>query len=221
MTRMAGLAYLRGDDAAMAVADHPELREEGVQTPVVVLAAAATQREADELTDMIALLRTALRRNGDSAWTVLRALFPEERLTVGPGVLAQIRRNAQAQQELAEEFGLLSSTQIAELAGSRAANPAALAHGWRKRGQIFTVDVDRVQRYPGFQFGPDGGPRPIIKEVIETLGDAVSPWELALWFTSSNGWLGGVRPVDVLDGNAEDLAALRGAADRLAAELAE
>jgi len=31
------------------------------------------------------------------------------------------------------------------------------------------------------------------------LGERLPGWQLALWFTGSSDWLGGARPVDVLD----------------------
>jgi hypothetical protein len=44
----------------------------------------------------------------------------------------------------------------------------------------------------------------------------MSGWELALWFTGSSDWLGGLRPVDVLDTDADQVVE---AAQRLAEEI--
>jgi hypothetical protein len=65
-------------------------------------------------------------------------------------VLEQVNRNAAAHAQLAEEFVLLSSTQVAERAKSKslASNPAALANRWRQEQKVFAVDVDGVQRFP-------------------------------------------------------------------------
>src|SRR3954470_23217760 len=151
---------------------------------------------------------------------VLRALLPAERLLIlSPAVLEQVNGNAAAHAALAEEFGLLSSTpQVAQRAKAKslASNRAALANRWRQEQKVVAVDVDGGQRFPGFQFGGNGRPLPVIADVLATVGDRLTGWALALWFTGGNGWLGGQRPVDVLDGDPELVVE---AASRLAAEI--
>ena len=125
----------------------------------------------------------------------------------------QARRNAEARASLLREFGALSSIQVAELAGSRAANRAALANRWKQEGRIFSVTQQATTLYPAFQFDHEGKPHPVIARVLEALGSQSSEWQLALWFLSSNGWLHGRRPVDLLDTDPEAVAeaAQRGA----------
>ena len=98
----------------------------------------------------------------------------------------------------------------------RSANASAMARRWKAEGKVFTISSAGQQRFPGFQFGPDGRPLPVIAQVLTVLGQRLSGWELALWFTGSNGWLGGERPVDVLDSDPELVV---DAAGHLAAEL--
>src|SRR5262249_25618417 len=50
-----------------------------------------------------------------------------------------LRRNAEARRAFLSEFGTLNSMQVAQLAGSRAANRAALANRWKAQGRIFAV----------------------------------------------------------------------------------
>lgn len=126
------------------------------------------------------------------------------------------RRNAKRRTELLREFGALSGEQIAE-ERSRAANRHALAARWRKEGRVFGVPYRGQTLYPAFQFDDDGGLRPVIAEVLAALPrDRMSAWEVALWWTSANGSLGGDRPVDLLD---ERAGALPDAARRLAEPL--
>ena len=113
-------------------------------------------------------------------------------------VIKQLERAAKAREALATEFGLLSSSDIARLSGSNAANKAATAHRWQRSGRIFNVETGRGEFYPGFQF-ENGVPRPHIAPVVAAFDGSVSGWSLALWFVSANGWLGGLRPVDVID----------------------
>ncbi len=128
----------------------------------------------------------------------------------------QARRNAEARASLLREFGALTSTQVADLAGSRAANRAALANRWKQEGRIFSVNHQGATLFPAFQLDRDGQPHPVIARVIRALSSQSTEWQLALWFASSNGWLNGRRPVDLLE---EDLEAVAEAAERGAEEL--
>jgi len=105
---------------------------------------------------------------------------------------------------------------VAELAGSQAKNRAALANRWKQEGRIFSVQYQGATLFPGFQFDAAGRPRPVIADVIGALGHRGSEWELALWFVAETGWLGGRRPIDLLDSDPE---AVRRAASLEAAEL--
>jgi hypothetical protein len=124
-------------------------------------------------------------------------LTPDLRV-LSAAAVAQARRNALARAELAREFGLLTSAEVAELAGSRAKNRAALANRWAKEGRVFAVPHGRQFLWPGFQFDAQGQPRPAVAEVLRWFRDESSRWALALWFTSRTGWLDGRRPVDLL-----------------------
>ncbi len=126
------------------------------------------------------------------------SLTPDLRVPSAAAV-AQARRNALARAELAREFGLLTSAEVAELAGSRARNRAALANRWTKEGRVFAVPHGGQLLWPGFQFDAQGQPRPVVAEVLRSFADEPSPWALALWFTSHTGWLDGRRPVDLLE----------------------
>jgi hypothetical protein len=81
-----------------------------------------------------------------------------------------------------------------------------MADNWRKRRQVFAVPhPDKAARerdvFPAFQFV---GHKPIraVQSVLDAFGDRKTPWKLALWFTSNNGWLpDSARPVDLLASN--------------------
>jgi hypothetical protein len=113
--------------------------------------------------------------------------------------IAHLRRNAEARAAFLVEFGTLTSGEVAELAGSSAANRAALANRWKAEGRIFAVETGGQTLFPAFQFSDDDGqPRPVIAEILAALQPKLSGWQTALWFTGRNGWLGAKRPVDVL-----------------------
>lgn len=207
-------ALLAGQEARRVRDAHPELAD----GEVLLVYAAKDQAEAQELADALSTATTALRRRGSAVESILQALLPPGSLDVTHAVTAQVHREAEARLSLAEEFGLLSGARVAELASSRASNPSALASRWRKERRIFGVEAEGAIRYPGFQFDANGRPRPLVGKVMETFDDQLSPWELALWFTSANGWLGGIRPVDVLDSDPDTVL---NAAGQLAGELGE
>jgi hypothetical protein len=147
----------------------------------------------------IALVFRSSAGEADSLSDLTRAMTPMTRVPTAPVVL-QARRNAQARSALLEEFGALTSAQVAELAGSGAKNASALASRWRREGRLVAVEHHRTVYFPAFQFDDDGKPKPAVGEVLEQLGTAdLSAWQQALWFTTANGWLDGRRPVDVLD----------------------
>ena len=64
---------------------------------------------------------------------------------------------------------------------------------WKREGRVFAIKDDEKDLFPAFQFA-DGKPLPIIKEILEALPDYLSPWQIAFWFESGNGWLGGKTP---------------------------
>ena len=145
---------------------------------------------------------------------VTRRLLPEFPVAT-PGQAVQAQRNAEARLELLDEFGAFTSDQISERR-SNAKNVHALANRWKNEGRVFAVRSTvgngciRVfnstsRRSLRKQSSPD---------VLKALPRAeMGAWEVALWWTAGNGWLGGERPVDVIDGNREPLI---GAASRLA-----
>ncbi len=110
-----------------------------------------------------------------------------------------LRRNAEARVAFFQEFGTLTSQEVAAYAGSSAANKAALANRWKTEGRIFAIETGGKTRFPAFQFSADDGqPLSAIAEILKILQPRLSGWQTALWFTGRNGWLGAKRPVDIL-----------------------
>ena len=214
-----GVAPLAGADAERAFIDHPLLHDPDAPNPVVSMVSARDDDEAAALADLISAARVMRRSQTEAARAVMAALLPAEKLTLGPAMLRQLERNAAARQALAEEFGLLSSAEVARRAGSSATNAAALASRWRGLGQVFAVDVEGSARFPGFQFDADGRPLPVVADVVAALGSVFTGWELALWFTGGSASLEGVRPVDAMTGTSEDVAAVVETARAVAVEL--
>jgi hypothetical protein len=97
----------------------------------------------------------------------------------------QARRLESARRAFIKEFGMLEE-------------PGRDYERLKQERKVFTVSYRNATYVPSFQFDEAGHPRPAVARVIEILGKDTSDWGLALWFTASVGWLGGLRPVDLL-----------------------
>lgn len=69
--------------------------------------------------------------------------------------------------------------------------------------KIFRLEFNADYIYPAFQFFPTGEPRPVIERAIACLLPIYSAWDLATWFWSSNGWLGGRSPFECVETDPE------------------
>ena len=119
--------------------------------------------------------------------------------------------NAELRAQYLHEVPTLTAAEIHELMhGSLLRNPSEPASRWRREKRVFAVRAGRAQLYPRFQF-VDGHPNPVVKEVLRRLPDDMSPWQIAFWFCSGNGWLDGRSPEEALG----DEDGILTAADRL------
>lgn len=99
--------------------------------------------------------------------------------------LTQAERNITARNQLIDEFGALTRRELT-------------AAGVPMDTPLLAVNHQDRELYPRFQFNDEGQPLPVMAEILTILCDVRSPWEIALWLTAANGWLGGRRPVDLL-----------------------
>lgn len=109
-------------------------------------------------------------------------------------------RNAYFRNALVDRYGIYSSSELADLRGSRAANKSALASRWVKSGRIFPIHWgDDSNRFLAFQFSDHDGfePHPAVAPVLEILSDRQG-WELAHWFCVPNEFLEGEIPTNLL-----------------------
>jgi hypothetical protein len=106
--------------------------------------------------------------------------------------------NARERARFLSDVACLTSKEIAQNAGHQAANASVTASRWKQQGRIFSVPSRGSELYPAFQFR-EGQPHPAIAKILRELPKQTSPWQIAFWFTSSNGWLRGAAPADRLD----------------------
>jgi hypothetical protein len=93
-----------------------------------------------------------------------------------------------------------------------------VARDLAKAREMFYVMWHRKPLFPKYQFDVEGRPRPIIEKILLLLSPYRSRWDIALWCSASNGWLGGRRPEELLE--IEPASVLR-AAEQDVAEIAD
>ena len=127
--------------------------------------------------------------------------------TLSQDAVTQLRWNAIARADAIREFGVLNSAQIAEIRGSKPANPHVATSRWLSAGRVFAIDTPAGRMFPAFQFTTEGEPKPAIGTILAALDGQLRGWETLLWFTGSSGYLDGARPVDLLDDRPDQVAA--------------
>jgi hypothetical protein len=123
--------------------------------------------------------------------------------------------NTAIRQRLMHEVETLTSAEVAARAGHEAKNRHQTAARWKAQRRVFAVPYRGQDRFPAFQFDGDGKPLPIIKKVLEMLPASRTPWQTAFWFVSSNSWLGGPAPREMLDASAAILEAAAHESDEI------
>jgi hypothetical protein len=93
----------------------------------------------------------------------------------------------------------VSAPDLNRITSSQAKNGYQRPGAWERQGRIFSVPVSRGKLFPLFQL-KDNAPRPLVQEVLAILKPALTPWQIAFWWTSANGWLpGNAAPVELID----------------------
>jgi hypothetical protein len=113
-------------------------------------------------------------------------------------------------QSVEAEFGLLDASEAGARLGSSPKDARDLVVSKHRSGDLLALRRAGLHRFPGFQFGADGKPWPIIRALRHL--SARYGWsesDLFLWLVTPAANLGGARPVDDL------LAGLRTAEDRV------
>lgn len=125
------------------------------------------------------------------------------------------RDNLELRDRFIAEERVLTSAEVGEHSGHRGkSNPYATAARWKKGGKIFSINHRGTEYFPALQFR-DGQPHPAVAKVLAELPRRMTPWQIAFWFVSTNGWLDDDAPKDRLD----DAEQVVGAAKREAEEV--
>jgi hypothetical protein len=105
---------------------------------------------------------------------------------------------------------------INALQQSPPSNKSHPASDWKRRGRIFSVSLDGKEHFARYQFDSMYQPLPIIKEILQEIGEVADTWKIAAWFHYPNGWIADakdgdkpVAPKDALDRRDDVLGAAR------------
>ena len=105
--------------------------------------------------------------------------------------------NARLRAEYLQETRLLTAAQVRAASGLSPRNRSEPASRWKREGRLFAVRRSGTDLYPAFQF-VDGVPHPAIRKILAALPPDMTGWQIAMWFASGNGWLGGGEPQERL-----------------------
>jgi hypothetical protein len=89
----------------------------------------------------------------------------------------------------------LTSEDINGLQASPPRNESLPASDWKRRGRVFAVSYDGQNYFPRYQFDDAYRPLPIIRDILQQLGEVADAWKIAAWFHYPSGWI-----ADILDG---------------------
>ena len=106
--------------------------------------------------------------------------------------------NAKLRADYVEETRLLTGAEVRAASGLSPRNASEPASRWKRERRVFAVRHGGRDLYPAFQFA-DGQPRSVIKSILAVMPSSATPWQIALWFASGNGWLDGAEPQECLD----------------------
>jgi len=119
------------------------------------------------------------------------------------------RDNAQLRAEYLKSVATLTSSDIRAFLGNDAPrNPSEPASRWKREKRIFAIPYGPTDLFPAFQFA-DGAPRPVMRHILDAMPAEMTPWQIAFWFASGNGWLDGKLPQECLDASDDVLDAAR------------
>lgn len=119
-------------------------------------------------------------------------------------------------QAVFEQGDWLTSEDINRLQASPPRNRSLPANDWKRRSRVFAVSYDGKEYFARYQFDDACRPLPIIKDILQEIGEVADRWETAAWFHYPSGWIAdlvdGTRPIapkDALNRRDEVLVAAR------------
>lgn len=119
------------------------------------------------------------------------------RTTVEPEVARAAQATENVWREIADNFGLLKSSEVGALLGASKSNREFVA-GRRQRGEILGAPRNNGYLYPGFQFDYSTGTiRAWVKPLLQLAKNhSMSATDVLFWMMSPTTYFNGDRPAD-------------------------
>lgn len=111
--------------------------------------------------------------------------------------IRRAQKQAKALEAVLENSEWLTAEEIGEHGKFSPSNLAAPANRWKQEGKIFAVPYQGQDRFPRYALDEAYRPIPGLESVLKLFGP-ISPWRVAVWFESTNAWLGNHRPRELL-----------------------
>jgi len=140
---------------------------------------------------------------------LVRLLVPEK--PARPTLLREAKMLARAKTRILNSGDWLTAQDVAEVAQLSTVNASSQPNKWKRAGKIFALRHEGTDYFPVYGLDPQTGyrPRTSLAPVISVLAGCKDGWGMAFWFGSSNSYLAGRLPKEVL---VEDPAAVLEAA---------
>ena len=146
---------------------------------------------AQPLIDVAQRIRASAKALGDAIDAV--DIYTE------PAVARAVQAERNLYDRIDAEFGLLTSAEVGRRLGSRSTAPRNLAVATRRGGSLVAITRGHQALYPGFQFGSDGRPLAVIRDLRDLAGECGwSESSVVQWLCAPTTYLDGLRPVDLL-----------------------
>lgn len=138
------------------------------------------------------------KRDQDAIAKIVDALVPS--VPLPQHLILEAQMNAEARTAVLESAEWLTAAQLSKLAGFSGQNASAQPNKWKREGRIFAIRQQGNDYYPGYALDGDAGYRPLkgLAPVLRCFEDQLDEWDIATWFASVNGFLGGARPMDLI-----------------------
>lgn len=147
--------------------------------------------------DFTSTLTRAL--TAQAGWSVLAETMAKSPITVLPGAARSLQATENAWRRIDEEFGLLTSSQVAGLSGAQSDN-RSYAKLLRDDHRALAVKRLNAYRFPGFQFDDHGQVKPNAARLAHMAANFSVPAEdVVLWLCTPSGYFDDERPVDHFD----------------------
>lgn len=132
-----------------------------------------------------------------------------------PTLLREAAMLAKGKKRIMQSGDWLTAEEVTKLAGLNPTGTHSLLDEWLRARKIFVLRHEDNDYFPTYGLDPSAGysPQSGMAEVIAILAVKKDGWGMAFWFGSSNSYLGGRLPKDVL--RDEPLRVLEAAKDEI------